>query len=149
MRRVILADDVYLDTPDEIKLIALRLIIPAGSSTGTFTGTTTPVAAATSVVITAFGAGSSASGTAVISPVFPAAVYSIKVQQLTVAATTSVPNSTLTFGVDPNAAPLGTMRLQKGVYTGQLSKLATTPSLVVVFNSNAGSAIAPVTVVAQ
>ena len=42
--------------------------------------------------------------------------YLIDTQMLKVAATTTYANSILTYGTDPNAAPLGTMQFELGAF---------------------------------
>ncbi|MDB6038386.1 MAG: uncharacterized protein JWM99_2227, partial [Verrucomicrobiales bacterium] len=62
-----------------------------------------------------------------------------------VAATTTFTNAVLTYGGSPDAAPIGTMQFEQGVFKGSII-LDTAPTQATVWNSLGGMATVPVTI---
>ena len=69
--------------------------------------------------------------------------YKPSLQLLKVDATTSYPNSTLTFG--SNGVAFATMQFKLGIFSGSIL-IPTAPTTITVWNSNGGQASAPVTI---
>lgn len=124
-----------------------NVTIPQGATSATFPIATSVVNGIKSVAVTAAYNGGSLSATAVVNPlptvVISQADYLTDTHMLKVMATTSYANSVLTYGTDPNAAPLGTMQFELGAFKGSMI-LANAPSVVTVWNSNGGQSTVPV-----
>lgn len=133
--------------------VPATVLVPAGSMTATFTGTTVIVKSDRSVTISAKYNGVTVSAALDIlqtptCEISEAEYWSIS-QLFKVTATTLMTNSILTFGTNPAGPALGTMQIEKGLYSGAMP-MATAPALAVVWNTtHGGTATMPVTVKAK
>ncbi len=123
--------------------------VPRGSYSVTFVSTTAEVSAIKPVSIAANYNGSSFTTTVMVNPiptvVITQADYVQDIQMLKIQATTTFTNAVLTYGTDPNGAPIGTMQFEQGVYKGSIV-MVSAPALATVWNSAGGQATLGVTV---
>ena len=121
--------------------------VPTGAYSATVIATTTVVNGAQGVTLKASYNGSSLSATVSVKPiptvVITQADYLTDTKMLKVTATTTFPNSVLTYG-DTSAGPFGTMQFELGVFKGSII-LPTPPASVTVWSSVGGQASMPVT----
>ncbi|MEZ5355109.1 MAG: hypothetical protein R2762_20935 [Bryobacteraceae bacterium] len=138
---------VTLNSGNAAVAVPASVFIPKGSSTASVNATTTVVPGSRGVSLRASYNGSQATSTIQVDPLpsvtIISAVYKPDTQMLKVDASTSLPNSTLTYGT--NGLPFGTMQLEAGLYQGSIV-LATAPATVTVWNSVGGEATMPVTI---
>jgi hypothetical protein len=133
--------------------VPATVLVPAGTTTASFTGTTFPVTSDQTVVISAKYKTVVVSATLTITmaptcEISEAEYWSIS-QLFKVTATTPLTNSILTFGDNTAGPALGTMQIEKGVYSGAMP-MTTAPSIAVVWNTtHGGSATMPVTIKAK
>lgn len=129
--------------------VPATVTVPRGSYSVTFVATTTVVDALKAVSIKASYNGGSLTSTMMVNPiptvVITQADYVQDIQMLKIQATTTFTNAVLTYGTDPNGAPIGTMQLEQGVYKGSIV-MATAPTQATVWNSAGGSATVAVSV---
>ncbi len=124
--------------------VPATVLVPAGSMTANFTGTTVPVDSDEDVTISAKYNGVTVSTTlgVLATPtceILEAEYWSIS-KLFKVTAATPYVNSILTFGTNPAGPPLGTMQIEKGVYSGAMP-MATAPALAVVWNATHGGSV--------
>jgi hypothetical protein len=129
------------------------VLIPQGYTSAAFSIPTTVTPSNTTVQITATYNGSSATASVIVAPIptvtiVTAEYWSIS-KILKVNATTTLANSILTFGIDPNGPSIGTMQVETGTTYGGRMNMKTAPATVTVWNSNGGSATQAVIVRAR
>jgi hypothetical protein len=117
-----------------------------GQSGISFSGVTGAVASAVTVHITATYNGDSLTAPITVNNEPPVRItvaeYDTISQVVKVSATTKIPNSTLTFGIDTAPGAVVSMALSSGVWSGSLKNVKSAPSLITVWNSSGGSASA-------
>lgn len=131
--------------------VPATVLVPAGSTIASFTGTTAKVLSTKTTKISAAYHGIVLSTTLTVNPEPPVTIVDAQYLSMTkvikVAATTPLPHSVLTFGIDPAGSALGTLtwEAKSGNFQGS-APLGTAPSMVIVWNSNGGSATSTVVV---
>lgn len=131
--------------------VPATVLVPAGSTIASFTGTTVKVASTKTTKIYAAYHGITLSTTLTVNPEPSVTIVDAQYLSITkvikVAATTQLPHSVLTFGIDPAGPALGTLtwEAKSGNFQGS-APLPTAPSMVIVWNSNGGSATSTVVV---
>ena len=127
--------------------VPATVTVPTGGYSATVNATTSIVPGRKSVTLKAAYNGSTVTTTVIVNPiptvVITQADYLTDTKMLKVTATTTNPNSVLTYG-DSNG-PFGTMQLELGVFKGSII-LNTPPTSVTVWSSVGGSASMPVTI---
>lgn len=138
---------VNLQSGDSSVQIPATVVIPKNSSLAYVSATTTIVPGTKGVSLRASYNGSQASTNISVNPLptvtILSAVWKPLDRMLKVDATTTLVNSTLTYGT--NGAPFGTMQFEAGLYQGSIV-LSAQPATVTVWNSQGGEATAPVVV---
>ena len=116
--------------------------IAQGNMSASFSVPTSVVTAPTTVQITAGYRGGSAVTPTTINPVPTVTVVSAEYWSISkilkVTATTTLANSTLTFGTSLNGPALATMQFEKGVWQGSVKNMNQAPAMAVVWNSSGG-----------
>jgi hypothetical protein len=140
---------VTLSSGDPSVQVPASVLVPQGSFSATFTGTTSVVQGLKNVSVKASYNGSGVTGSIAVNPVptvtITSAEYFTDTQLFKVQASTTFANSVLTYGTRPDGPPLGTMQLELGVWKGSML-MATAPTQATVWNSNGGQATIPVTI---
>ncbi|MEO8659690.1 MAG: hypothetical protein ABI693_14555, partial [Bryobacteraceae bacterium] len=144
---------IYLKSANPaVATVPVSVVVPAGMTSVTFTGTTTVVAASTVVNISARYAGVTMTAALTVDPIPPVTITQAQYWSISklfkVEATTPYPNSVLTYGINVNGPALGTMQFEKGMWKGSMV-MDTAPALAVVWNSVGGMATLPVEVKAK
>jgi hypothetical protein len=124
------------------------MTVPYGAYSATVTATTTVVSGRKGVSVKAVYNGSTLSTTVFVNPIptvtITQADYLTDTHMFKVQATTTFANDILTYGTSPDAAPLGTMQFELGVFKGSIL-LDTAPTQATVWSSFGGFATVPVT----
>ena len=111
-----------------------------GQSSISFSGVTGAVAAAVTAHITATYNGVSLTAPITVNNEPPVKItnaeYDTISQVVKVSATTQIPNSTLSFGIDSAPGTVVSMSLSNGVWSGSLKNVKSAPALITVWNSN-------------
>jgi hypothetical protein len=145
---------VNLSSSSAVAGVPASVTVPAGASSATFGVTTTSVASATSVTITAVSGGVTRTATLTVNPAAPAdtvgiqkAEYVSSKRTLSVEASSSRSNATLQVFVTSTGQLLGTLTNKggSGKFTGQFD-VAANPQNITVRSSLGGSATRAVSV---
>ncbi len=138
---------VTLSSGDPAVQLPATVLVPFGSFVGYFSGSTSVVPATRTAAINASFNGSLVTSNVTLAPIPSVTIlladYKPSLQLLNVDATTSYPNSTLTFG--SNGVAFATMQFKLGIFSGSIL-IPTAPTTITVWNSNGGQASSPVTI---
>ncbi len=123
--------------------VPASVTVPSGTYGATFTANTTVVSGRKGVSLKATYNGGSLTTTVFVNPIPTVTIvqadYLTDTKMFKVQATTSFTNSILTYGTSPDAAPIGTMQFEQGVFKGSIL-LDTAPTQATVWNSFGGFA---------
>jgi len=128
--------------------VPATVTVPQGAYSVTITASSTVVSGRKGVSLKAAYNGGTLTTTVFVDPIptvtITQADYLTDTKMFKVAATTTFTNAILTYGTSPDAAPLGTMQFEAGMFKGSMI-LDTAPTQATVWNSLGGMAIMPVT----
>ncbi len=129
--------------------VPATVTVPQGAYTVTVAGTSSVVPGRKGVSLKAAYNGGTLTTTVFVNPiptvVITQADYLTDTKMFKVAATTTFTNAVLTYGGSPDAAPLGTMQFEAGVFKGSMI-LDVAPTQATVWNSQGGMATVPVSI---
>ncbi|MBL9200787.1 MAG: hypothetical protein JNL39_09790 [Opitutaceae bacterium] len=130
--------------------VPASVTIPRGAYTTTFNVTTNIVSGTKGVSVKAVYNGANLTTTVMVNPIPPVTIVSADyyrdTQMFKVVATTTETNPVLTFGTDPNSAPVGTMQYEVGQWKGSTILAGPVPTIATVWSASGGVSSMPVRV---